>query len=319
MKKNLKIKLGQVGDYEIRLLKVFEAVVENGGFSAAESELSIGRSTISTHISNLEERLNLKLCSRGRGGFSLTEEGAEVYELMKTLLSALEGFRSGVNALHVSLTGELRIIASDAICMDPQSGLSEAIARFSEAAPDVNVLLDVRSLSDIERMVLNDKADIGVIPYHRPLTGLDYRTLYADDCHLYCSRTHQLFNAKPSPELLDQVLSSKVVHAGIHTSPQVGAQLADMNKAAISYFYEARLAMILSGAYIGFMPDTYVQHYVEAGDLRALMPETRHYSLEVCTITRSYGRANRARELFLEHWMDVVNHNRHQDHNCDLH
>jgi DNA-binding transcriptional LysR family regulator len=303
MKKDLKIKLGQIGDYEIRLLKVFEAVVESGGFSAAEGELNIGRSTISTHIANLEDRLNLKLCLRGRGGFSLTEEGADVYELMKTLLSALEGFRTGVNALHVSLTGELRIIASDAICMDSQSGLSAAIAQFSQAAPHVNVLLDVRSLSDIERMVLRDEADIGLIPYHRQLTGLNYRRLYADECHLYCSRTHPLFNAKASPKLLDEIFSSKVVHPGIHTSPEVGAQLADMNKAAISYFYEARLTMILSGAYIGFMPDTYVQRYVEAGDLQTLVPETKHYSLEVCTITRTYGRAKRARDLFLEHWM----------------
>ncbi|MBQ0746536.1 MAG: LysR family transcriptional regulator [Marinobacter sp.] len=302
MKKDLKVRLGQVGDYEIRLLKVFKAVVESGGFAAAEGELNIGRSTISTHIANLEDRLNLKLCFRGRSGFSLTEEGADVYELMKTLLSALEGFRSGVNALHVSLTGELRVIASDTICMDPQSGLSEAIARFSKAAPDVNVLLDVKSLSDIERMVLNDEADIGLIPQHRQLSGLDYRPLYVDDCHLYCSRTHPLYNAKSSPQLLDQILSSKVVHAGIHTSPEVGAQLADMNKAAISYFYEARLVMILSGAYIGFMPDAYVQRYVDEGDLRALVPEAKHYSLEICTITRTYGRTKRARELFLEHW-----------------
>ncbi len=302
MKKDLKVRLGQVGDYEIRLLKVFKAVVESGGFAAAEGELNIGRSTISTHIANLEDRLNLKLCFRGRSGFSLTEEGADVYELMKTLLSALEGFRSGVNALHVSLTGELRVIASDTICMDPQSGLSEAIARFSKAAPDVNVLLDVKSLSDIERMVLNDEADIGLIPQHRQLSGLDYRSLYVDDCHLYCSRTHPLYNAKSSPQLLGQVLTSKVVHAGIHTSPEVGAQLTDMNKAAISYFYEARLAMILSGAYIGFMPDAYVQRYVEEGDLRALVPESKHYSLEICTITRTYGRTKRARELFLEHW-----------------
>ena len=302
MKKDLKVRLGQVGDYEIRLLKVFKAVVESGGFAAAEGGLNIGRSTISTHIANLEDRLNLKLCFRGRSGFSLTEEGADVYELMKTLLSALEGFRSGVNALHVSLTGELRVIASDTICMDPQSGLSEAIARFSKAAPDVNVLLDVKSLSDIERMVLNDEADIGLIPQHRQLSGLDYRPLYVDDCHLYCSRTHPLYNAKSSPQLLDQILSSKVVHAGIHTSPEVGAQLADMNKAAISYFYEARLVMILSGAYIGFMPDAYVQRYVDEGDLRALVPEAKHYSLEICTITRTYGRTKRARELFLEHW-----------------
>ena len=57
MKKELTVKLGQVADYEIRLLKVFKAVVECGGFAAAETELNIGRSTISTHVANLEQRL----------------------------------------------------------------------------------------------------------------------------------------------------------------------------------------------------------------------------------------------------------------------
>lgn len=83
------------------------------------------------------------------------------------------------------------------------------------------MLLDVKSLSDIERMVLNDGADIGLIPYHRQLTGLDYRPLYADDCHLYCSRTHPLFNAKASPQLSGEILSSKVVHAEVTPAPRL--------------------------------------------------------------------------------------------------
>ncbi|MFT6915035.1 MAG: DNA-binding transcriptional LysR family regulator [Motiliproteus sp.] len=299
MKKSLTIKLGQVADYEIRLLKVFKSVVECGGFAAAETELSIGRSTISIHIANLEQRLNLTLCRRGRAGFALTEEGAEVYALMKGLFSSLESFRTGVNALHVALTGELRIIASDTICMDPQACIPEAIARFSLEAPDVKVLLDVKALTDIERMVLNDEADIGFIPFHRQFDGLEYSPLYSDDCHLYCSRHHPLFSADAT-ELAARVLASKVVHAGVQTSPEVGEQLAGMNKSAIAYFYEARLAMILSGAYIGFMPDKYVQEHVAAGELKSLIPEERHFALGVAAITRSHARSNRARDLFVD-------------------
>ena len=69
------IELGQVGDYEIRLLKVFKTVVECGGFSAAETVLNISRSTISVHMANLEQRLKLKLCNRGRAGSALTMRG----------------------------------------------------------------------------------------------------------------------------------------------------------------------------------------------------------------------------------------------------
>ena len=44
--------LGQVSDVDMRLLRVFGAVVRCGGISAAELELNIGRSTISRHLGN---------------------------------------------------------------------------------------------------------------------------------------------------------------------------------------------------------------------------------------------------------------------------
>ncbi len=299
MKKDLTVKLGQVSEYEIRLLKVFKSVVEAGGFAAAETELSIGRSTISIHIAKLEQRLGLKLCRRGRGGFALSDEGLVVYGLMKELFSSLEAFRSGVNALHVELTGELRVIASDAVCMSSRARIPEAIRRFAQEAPDVKVLLDVKALTDIERMVLNDEADVGFIPYHRQFNGLHYVSLYSDRCHLFCGRRHPLYGIEGSAEVLAEVLRAKVVHAGVQTSPAVGEQLADMNKAAISYFYEARLAMLLSGVYIGFLPDNYVQDYVDSGELWPLVPEYKYYDLGVAAITRGDGRSNRARELFV--------------------
>ena len=55
------------------------AVVACGGFAAAELELNINRSTISRHIKDLETRLGVTLCRRGRGGFALTREGEQVY------------------------------------------------------------------------------------------------------------------------------------------------------------------------------------------------------------------------------------------------
>ena len=67
--------LGNVTDSDLRLLRVFRAVVACGGFAAAELELNINRSTISRHIKDLETRLGVTLCRRGRGGFALTPEG----------------------------------------------------------------------------------------------------------------------------------------------------------------------------------------------------------------------------------------------------
>ena len=60
--------LGQLSDADMRLLRVFKSVVDCGGMAAAELELNIGISTISKHVKDLETRLGLTLCHRGRSG-----------------------------------------------------------------------------------------------------------------------------------------------------------------------------------------------------------------------------------------------------------
>src|SRR5690606_5628507 len=90
-------------------LRVFKTVAEFGGFAAAESALGITRSAISLHMSDLETRLGMRLCQRGRAGFALTDQGSEVLRAGETVLAAIEGFRSEVNRLHRSLRGELNV------------------------------------------------------------------------------------------------------------------------------------------------------------------------------------------------------------------
>ena len=68
----------QLETVDLRLLRLFMTIVEAGGFSAAQSELNLSLSTISTHFADLETRLGLRLCRRGRSGFQLTPEGQAV-------------------------------------------------------------------------------------------------------------------------------------------------------------------------------------------------------------------------------------------------
>src|SRR5215831_11099766 len=97
--------LGRLGDIDLRLLRVFKAVADCGGMAAAELELNIAMSTISRHVKDLEERLGLVLCRRGRGGFALTAEGEKVYAAAEQLLSATESFRDSLHDIHRGLGG----------------------------------------------------------------------------------------------------------------------------------------------------------------------------------------------------------------------
>ncbi len=292
--------LGQVGDYEIKQLKVFKTVADCGGFSAAETALNIGRSTISLHISNLESRLNLVLCKRGRSGFSLTEEGEVIYRMTENLLDSLDAFRMTVNNLNSSLTGRLKIVLSDTVSLDPRLAFPDLIGIFADEAPGVHLANDVASMAEIERMVLNDRADVGFIPCHRKLEGLDYIDLFSDACRLYISSKHPVA-ALPEDELTDDLVNSlPLVHAGLKPHESVDELMTGLNRVAEAYFYEGRLAMILSGKFIGFLPEGYAQSYVDDGLIQALTPEERYYVLPMTAIWKKTAQPSKPRELFLK-------------------
>ena len=90
--------LSNLSESDIRLLRVFSAVVDAGGFSAAQIDLNVSQSTISTHMTALEQRLGVRLCERGRSGFRLTERGTLIYQAAQRLFSAIDEFRSDAGA-----------------------------------------------------------------------------------------------------------------------------------------------------------------------------------------------------------------------------
>ncbi|MGB1237119.1 MAG: LysR family transcriptional regulator, partial [Pseudomonadales bacterium] len=121
---------GQIADVDLKLLRVFKAVVEAGGFSAAEVELNVGRSAISRFIADLEARLDMRLCQRGRSGFALTERGAQVYSATLELVQDLEKFRANVNSAHSRLVGEIVVGLTDNMLSAPHSPAVAALEHF---------------------------------------------------------------------------------------------------------------------------------------------------------------------------------------------
>lgn len=298
--------LGQIGDFELKHLKIFKTVVDCGGLSAAETALSIGRSTISQHIANLESRLNLVLCKRGRGGFSLTNEGAIIYTMTEKLLESLEMFRVTVNHLNSTMSGELVIMLSDTISQDPRLKLPSILKSFSRQAPGVQIVAEVAPLAEIERCVLKDSADVGFVPFHRTIDGLKYLHIYEDTCYLYCSSDNPLANM-PAEKITDDLLRQfATVHSGFKPHEAVEKQLSSMHLTASAYFYEVRVAIILSGTFIGFLPENFAQPYVDGGQLVAIDPQHRQFQLGMSAITHEVSQVNRARDLFMRILMEHI-------------
>ena len=195
--------LGQLSNMDIRLLRVFKSVAECGGMAAAELELNIGISTVSRHIKDLETRLGLSLCRRGRAGFALTAEGQQIYDETLRLLAGVDAFRSRVDEIHQRMGGELHIAVFDKTASNPQAHIGAAIALFATQAPDVSLHLHVAPLNAIERGVLDGQFQVGIIPGHRSSDTLAYDALFSEGMFLYCGAQHALFSASPKSEPAD--------------------------------------------------------------------------------------------------------------------
>src|ERR1700736_933953 len=97
--------IGRLTDIDVRRLRDFAAVVEAGGFSLATARRNVAESTSSQQMSDLESRLGMRLCERGRSGFQLTRNGEEVYKATVELLEDMTRFRDRLALLGSEMAG----------------------------------------------------------------------------------------------------------------------------------------------------------------------------------------------------------------------
>jgi len=290
--------MGQPSDADLRLLRIYRKVVECGGFSAAEVELGISRAAISMAMNDLETRLGLRLCQRGRSGFSLTDEGAEVFEASLQLLASVEGFRTRVNGLHARLKGELNIGITDNLVTMPEMHITHALSALKERGPEVRINIRMIPPSDIELAVLDGRLHTGVIPDLKTLPGLNYLSLYEEQSRLYCSNEHPLF----SVEKVDRatLASHDAVVPAYAQTPEIKAVHEPLQAAASATDREGIAFLILSGRYIGYLPTHYAERWVRDGRMRALNPARWHYLTHYSAITRKGAPPNLVMESYLE-------------------
>ncbi len=142
-------------------MTAFVAVAEHASFAKAARTLGVSRSTLSTTIRGLEERLGVRLLNRTTRSVALTEVGER---LLDGLRPALDGFEAAVEAINVfrdKPTGHLRLTVPR-----PASKqlIEPIVTKFLAAHPGVTLeVVTDSALTDIVR----DRFDAGIRPGHR--------------------------------------------------------------------------------------------------------------------------------------------------------
>lgn len=106
-------------DVDTRLLRVFAAVAEEGGVSAAARRLFVSQPALTKQIAQLERLLDTRLFVRTHAGMSLTDAGRELARRLPDLLeqwddAAREAIRAGHRATSVLRVGFVTVAANEA-------------------------------------------------------------------------------------------------------------------------------------------------------------------------------------------------------------
>jgi DNA-binding transcriptional LysR family regulator len=94
---------------DLNSLQTFVAVVQARGFAAAARQTNTPRSSVSLRIRKLEDALGVRLFKRSTRAFSLTAEGAELYQHSVEALGSLTNALAGITRASSSYTGAIRI------------------------------------------------------------------------------------------------------------------------------------------------------------------------------------------------------------------
>ncbi|WP_116473149.1 LysR family transcriptional regulator [Zobellella maritima] len=299
MKQTTNALSGLISDLDLRLLRVFKTVVECGGFAAAEVELNISRSAISRYMADLETRLHMHLCYRGRSGFALTAQGRVVYESLMQLQADLEKFRSNINAVHNRLVGKLHLGLTDNTITDPQSRVPSFVARLKQLGPDVQIVMQTTSPNEIERALIEGRLHMGILPCHQQLPGLVYQQLYWETSYLYCAQGHALFSLEERQLAPSLLARHDYVSPGYKPDSAMLELQALLKTAAHAYQMEGIATLILSGSFIGFLPEHYARQWQEQGVMRALLPAQFHFKTPFTAVWRDEAQPNQLREACL--------------------
>ena len=282
---------------DIRLLRVFMKVVECGGFTPAQVVLNVSQSTISSHMSALEARLEMRLCERGRAGFRITQNGQRVYEAAQRLFRSIETFDSDVDSLRGRLTGELHISAVDNVVTNPDFALSDAISKFEKRHGEVRITLHIGTPADVERHVVENHSQIGVGAYTKQISGIEYTPLLVEKQTLYCGSAHPLFEiADDAIEEWDLAQYKFVKRPYVPDDHLPAAKV--LKGAAHAQNMEAIAILILSGAFTGFLPEHFAERWVKTGEMKPILPERMHFLSRMELIFRTTVPQTMAAQYF---------------------
>jgi DNA-binding transcriptional LysR family regulator len=262
---------------------VFARVVEARSFSTAARQLGLSKSTVSKHVSRLEDRLGARLLNRTTRRLSPTEVGLAFYERCTRIAAEVEEAEAAVTRLHSAPRGTLKVNAPMSFAL---AHIAPAIGQFLGEHPELTV--DI-SMSDRFVDLIDEGFDLAVRIADLPDSSLIARRI-APNRRVACAAPAYL-ERHGTPTTLEELADHNCLIYTYPTPHQTWRFVRDGDEhtARVSGSFLANngdvlLTAALDGLGIAVLPTFIVGDEIKTGRLQAVLtdyqlPETSVYAV----------------------------------------
>jgi DNA-binding transcriptional LysR family regulator len=122
----------------------------------------VSQSAASQMLKQLEKSIGMKMLDSSKRPLVVTEAGRLYLDMCRDILRRHDDFKSGLDALRVTVEGSVRIAAIYSIGL---SEMSELEREFSARCPGARIEVEYLRPERVYEAVLTDRVDIGLVSY----------------------------------------------------------------------------------------------------------------------------------------------------------
>jgi LysR family transcriptional regulator, transcriptional activator for bauABCD operon len=187
-------------------------------------------------------------------------------------MKSLGVFQEEVGSIGDLAQTTLRVAFLDSFILLENMHFSDGLRAFSGSNPNVNMELYVYHPDEIAKCVLDGDLDIAVSSVHEESSDFDCRPVFTYNSYLYCGARNKLFDIDDKKITENDLRNTSYSSKWFNNAPTLLGQRSTVAKVE-TFHIEATAHMILSGYYVGFLPEYYARQWVERDLMRVVRPD----------------------------------------------
>ena len=187
-------------DMELRVLKYFLVVADEGNITVAANRLHMTQPTLSRQLHDLESELGQKLFVRKSHNIILTQEGIILRKRAEEIVALSDKTEREFKAMKNDMRGEVYIGSGETEAMDY---IASACSSVYKTFPGIRYHLYSGNAMDIIERLDKGLLDFGLLIHHRDIAKYDYVELPVKDVFGVFTRRDSELAKKPCVTLDD--------------------------------------------------------------------------------------------------------------------